>query len=134
MSQVFKYILSPELYWIAWIVAMKLIGQRNVPPTEAGSQALEPFWYWLAFFAVPLTFAAFLAPGVPRGWLLLRILLAGGIGVCVASYVLTGYIDYRDSRNSGVPMGWMMSLMFGWTLLALGGLISGGILWWTSRR
>lgn len=112
---------------------MKVIGQRNVPATEAGSQALEPYWYWLAFAAVPATFAVFLIPGSPRGWLLLRVALAAAIGVCVASYVITGYIDYKDSRNSGVPMGWVFSTMMGWVMLALCSAVAGSIFWWTRR-
>jgi hypothetical protein len=134
MSQYFKYIIGPEFYWLAWIVAMKVLGQRNTPPTEAGSQALEAYWYWLALAAVPLTFAAFFVPGVPRGWLLLRIFLSAGIGVCVASYVLTGYIDYRDSRNSGVPMGWMLSMGLGWMMLVVGSAIAGVVLLWMQRK
>jgi hypothetical protein len=129
-----KYILGPELYWILLTVAVHFRSERNLPATEAGSRALESLWPWLPFAALPLTFAAFLVPGVGRGWLLLRVGLAAGIGVSAALYILAGHVDYRDSRNSGVPYIWFFGTVMGWVVLLLCAAVTGGVLWWQSRR
>jgi hypothetical protein len=133
MSPLWKYILGPELLWLIAAGLMKWLGLRNVPPTEEGSQFLEQFWWWLAFLVVPLTFVVFAMPGPSRWWLLLRVAVAGLVGMCWASYIVTGYIDYRDSRNSGVPMGWLLSTGLGWSILLVGCVVSAVVIWWKSR-
>lgn len=133
MSPFAKYILGPEAYWVLLCVLMKLVGLRNVPATEAGSRWLEQFWNWLPFVAVPLTFLALFTPGLSRGWLILRVVLAAAVGVCLAAWIVTGHIDYKDSRNSGVPTGWIMATFFGWTMAAVCAGITGLVLWIRSR-
>lgn len=113
---------------------MKLVGQRNLPPTEAGSRGLEAYWWYLAFVFVPLTFLALFIPVPSRAWMLGRIVLATFVGLVVAAYLVSQYIDYKDSRNSGVPTGWMMSTAFGWIVLMVGALVAGAVLWWRAHH
>ncbi|PTY07595.1 hypothetical protein DB347_05005 [Opitutaceae bacterium EW11] len=134
MSPFLKYLFGPEAYWLLVCVAMKLLGARNLPPTEEGSRWLENFWTWLPLIAVPLTFAALFTPGVSRGWLMARIALSAAIGVCVAAGVITGHIDYKDTRNSGVPMGWVMATIYGWAMIAVCSALAGIVLWFRNRN
>lgn len=93
---------------------------RNVPPTAMGNAWLERLWWIIPLVGVPLTFLTLARPGASRGWLLVRIALAGAIGLVIAATLVTGAIDYRDSRNSGTMAGWMMSILLGLALLTLG--------------
>lgn len=134
MQLLLKYSFGPELYWVVICFAMKLVGQRNLPPTESGSRALEAYWWYLAFVFVPLAFLALFIPVPSRAWMLARIVVATFVGLIFAAYLVSHYIDYKDSRNSGVPTGWMMSVAFGWIVLMLGALVAGAVLWLRARH
>jgi hypothetical protein len=123
------WVLGPELFWLLVYVAMHVVAGRNQPPTEQGSAALEVWWWLLAFVAVPLTFACFAVPGAGRWWLLLRVDLVAIVGLGLAAGRVTTAIDYGDSRNSGVPMGWVMSVGFGLVMLFASNVVAALVLW-----
>lgn len=133
LSRLFTYIAGPELYWALVCLAMHGLGRRNSPPTEAGSRALEAFWYWLPFAFVPIVFLVFAMPGAGRWWLLLRINIATLVGLFFAAAIITGAIDYRDSRNSGTLAGFIIAVVFGCLILGAGSAVSAVILWWRAR-
>ncbi|HRK35367.1 MAG TPA: hypothetical protein PLJ47_12295 [Candidatus Hydrogenedentes bacterium] len=134
MKNTIAYIFGPELYWLAIYIAMRALALGNVPPTEAGSQALEKWWFLLPFVALPLTFAFLAVPSLNRWVTLLRINIAGFVGLCFAAYVITEKIDYQDTRNSGVPMGLFMSVIFGMFVQAVASVVSIPILLWLNRK
>ncbi|MBM3289837.1 MAG: hypothetical protein FJY92_06760 [Candidatus Hydrogenedentes bacterium] len=128
--------LCPEVFWLVVCGAMYALARTNAPPTEAGSQALEKWWFVLPFALTPLTFLAYALPHLRARpwWLLLRVNLAAGIGIVFASYVITEAIDYQDSRNAGVPMGWMMSVLFGWFVEFFATIFAVPVIAWKTRR
>lgn len=96
-----------------------MLGATNVPPTVDGNQRLEAIgWLW-GPAAVLLSFATlWWLPG-GRWWALLRVFVAGCVGVSFVTTALCGAMLYNDSRDSGVGTAWMMFIMFGW--ITLGG-------------
>ena len=113
MKKIPSMLFGPECFWLVIYMAMHLVALSNVPPTESGSESLEEWWFLLPFLAMPLSFTAF-ASRPARPWLLLvRINALGLTGLCCAAYRVTSAVDYGDSRNSGVPMGWVMSVSVG---------------------
>lgn len=113
---------------------MYLLASSNQPPTEAGSQTLEKWWFILSLLVVPSSFV-FLAFAPARPWImLLRVNIAALVALPFVSYAVTSGIDYQDSRNSGVPMGWMLSISFGWFTQFIATLIAAPILWWKHRK
>jgi hypothetical protein len=134
LTRYLSYLLGPEMFWLGICVFIWWLAARNVPPTKLGSEALEKWWWWLAFAAVPLTFLTFCVAQGNRWWLLLRVALAVSIGLCVSVTKLSKAIDYQSGRNSGVGVGWMMSLGFGFIMLFLSSGIAALVIWWTNRK
>ena len=132
-ARVVSYLVGPELYWLAIMIVMHRLTLRNVPPTPDGNAFLEHFWYILPLVLLPLGFAAFLVPGPGPWWLLLRLNLATLIGLAVTVTRITGAIVYKDSRTSGVGMGWIMSLSFGLAMLAICDVVAAVTIWWRGR-
>lgn len=66
--------------------------------------------------------------------MLLRVNIAALVALPFVSYAVTSGIDYQDSRNSGVPMGWMLSISFGWFAQFIATAIAIPILWWKHRK
>jgi hypothetical protein len=128
------FLLGPEMFWLVITVFIWWLAARNVPPTKEGSEALEKWWWWLAFAAVPLTFLTFSVAQGNRWWFLLRVALAVSIGLCVGVTKLSKAIDYQSGRNSGVGVGWMMSLAFGFIMLFLSSAVAALVIWWTNRK
>ena len=134
MTSGWKRLLAPELFWLLLYGAMYFLASTNQPPTEAGSQSLEKWWFILSLLVVPSTFA-FLAFAPARPWImLLRVNIAALIALPFVSYAVTSGIDYQDSRNSGVPMGWILSISFGWFTQFIAILIAVPILWWNHTK
>lgn len=113
---------------------MYFLAATNQPPTEVGSQSLEKWWFILSLLVVPGTFV-FLAFSTAKPWMmLLRVNIAALVALPFVSYAVTSGIDYQDSRNSGVPMGWMLSISFGWFTQFIATLFAIPILWWKHRK
>jgi len=126
--------LGPEFFWVLMYSAMYLLAGTNKPPSEIGSQSLGKWWFILSLIVVPSTFA-FLAFAPARPWImLLRVNVAALIALPFVSYAVTSGIDYQDSRNSGVPMGWILSISLGWFAQFVATLIAVPILWWKHRK
>ena len=66
--------------------------------------------------------------------MLLRVNIAALVALPFVSYAVTNGIDYRDSRNSGVPMGWMLSISIGWFSQFIATVIAIPILWLKNRK
>ena len=104
-------LLGPELLWVAFYGIASVLAGRNVPPTDAGNALLERLCYIGAFLATALCFMVFLLPGVHRGWLLGRLIVATLIGVNLCLVKLVGAINYNDTRNSGTWGIWLYGLL-----------------------
>jgi hypothetical protein len=101
------------------------LNSRNQPPTVAGNQQLELVGYFLPVVGVVLSFVPLAwAPG--NNWLwLLRIVVAGLVGIVVVTSHLCTAIDYGDSRNSGVGTAFMLFVGLGIIALGIGAVIAG---------
>lgn len=106
--------------------AAVLLVARNQPPTEEGSRQLESLWWVLAIASVLLSFVplALKAAGSPW-WMLLRIAIAGALGVIFVNAKICDGVDYDDSRNSGVGSWFILLWILGWLRLGLGLVIAG---------
>ena len=106
-------ILGPELLWLLFFLLSCWLAGRNSPATLAGNTSLERACIIGAVVAIALTFTVFLVPGVHRGWLLGRVIVAVVIGVNACLSKLIDGIDYGDSRNSGVMGLWIYGILAG---------------------
>jgi hypothetical protein len=104
--------------------ATTLLNSRNQPPTVAGNQQLELIGWLLPITGVILSFVPLAwAPG--NNWLwLLRIVVAGLVGIVVVTNHLCTAIDYGDSRNSGVGTAFMLFVGLGIVALGIGTAIA----------
>jgi hypothetical protein len=116
----FLILLGPELLWVLFFLLACWLSSRNSPPTLAGNTFLERACIVGAIVAIALTFTVFLIPGVHRGWLLGRVILAVVIGVNACLFKLIDGIDYGDTRNSGVMGLWMYGILAGGVSFVLG--------------
>lgn len=105
--------LGPELLWVLFFLLSGWLAGRNTPPTPAGNTFLERTCVVGAVVAIALTFTVFFVPGVSRGWLLGRVIVAVVIGVNACLFRLIDGIDYGDSRNSGVLGFWIYGILAG---------------------
>lgn len=96
-----------------------LLVAPNHPPTEAGNVRLESLAWYLLFSAIILSFAPLYWSQTGLGWSMLRIGIAGLVGVTSVATAFCAAIDYNDSRNSGVGTLWMMLVIFGVLFLFL---------------
>lgn len=106
-------LLGPELLWLLFFLLSCWLAARNTPPTPAGNTFLERTCIVGAIVAIALTFTVFLVPGVHRGWLIGRVIVAVVIGVNACLFKLIDGIDYGDSRNSGVMGLWIYGILAG---------------------
>ncbi|MCL4691669.1 MAG: hypothetical protein KJ060_04065 [Candidatus Hydrogenedentes bacterium] len=135
MKRLRMLLAGPEAYWLLVSVAMYFLASGNTPPTEAGNQAVEKWWFILPLALVPATFFILLLHrnGSAAG-LLVRINLTCIAGLIVSVHLITGAIDYGDSRNSGVGMGYVMSIIFGMFSLFASNVFAAGGLWIARRK
>jgi hypothetical protein len=118
--------LGPELVWIVLLALAQALPVLNRPPTEAGNRWMMRLgWAWMTLgMALPFALWPFVSYG--KGWLLLRIAIAGAVGGLWSSFVWCGAVDYKDSRNSGLLALWTLYVMAGAATL-LAGLIAGAV-------
>ena len=133
MSTLRRLLTGPEIWWLIVYGATLMLGATNVPPTVEGNQRLEAIgWLW-GPVAVLLSFATLL--WLPGGrWGLLRVFVAGCVGVSFVTTALCGAMLYNDSRDSGVGTAWMMFIMFGWITLVGTSVIAAIVIALRGRR
>jgi len=112
-------LLGPELCWLlAYGLALLLVAP-NQPPTEAGNVRLESLAWYVLFAAIIVSFLPLYWSQSGLGWWMLRIGIAGLIGITSVATAFCAGIDYNDSRNSGVGTLWIMLVIFGAVFLFL---------------
>ena len=119
-SRITTFLLGPELSWLLMYGVALLLVAPNQPPTEAGNVRLESLAWYVLFSAIILSFAPLYRSQSGLGWWMLRICIAGLIGITSLATKFCGAIDYHDSRNSGVGTLWIMLVIFGVIFLFLG--------------
>jgi hypothetical protein len=119
-SRITTFLLGPELSWLLMYGVALLLVAPNQPPTEAGNVRLESLAWYVLFSAIVLSFAPLYWSQSGLGWSMLRIGIAGLIGITSVATAFCAAIDYNDSRNSGVGTLWIMLVIFGVMFLILG--------------
>ncbi len=134
MSRAWLYVLGPELVWVVVCLATWWVGAQNRPATETGSQRVEMMIWWVPAVGVLLAFLTLAVPmPASRWWTYLRAALTALPGIVVVSTIICSYVDYGDSRNSGLAAAWMVAIMVG--CLALGvALLGGGLSLWLGPK
>jgi hypothetical protein len=132
-SRLFPYLIGPELYWTTLILVIYLLCRQNLPPTEQGNNFLASLFFPVALVGVPLAFACFLVNGPGRWLLLLRVNLTTVVGLIWIASLLGGAVDYRDSRNSGVGSGVLITIILGVFFLGVLSAVTAIVLWWQGR-
>lgn len=120
MNRYSTYILGPEMIWALLFVVASFLVAHNQPPTEAGSARLESLLWFFALGGILVSFAPLAWTTSGTWWMLLRIAVAGIIGLCVVVTRLCGGINYGDSRNSGVGAAFVLMISLGLMLLLIG--------------
>lgn len=118
-NRITTFLLGPELSWLLMYGLALLLVAPNQPPTEAGNVRLESLAWYVLFAAIILSFAPLYWSQSSLGWSMLRIGIAGLIGIASVATTFCSAIDYNDSRNSGVGTLWMMLVIFGVLFLFL---------------
>jgi hypothetical protein len=80
---------------------------------------LERMWWLFPLLATPLSYLVYCAPNAGRWSLLIRLNVAGLLGLMFALHRITSAIDYHDSRNSGLFAGFTLGVGLGLFVLAL---------------
>jgi hypothetical protein len=122
-GRITTFLLGPELSWILMYGLALLLVAPNQPPTEAGNIRLESLAWYTLFGAIVLSFIPMYWSQMGLGWSMLRIGIAGLIGITSVATAFCSAIDYNDSRNSGVGTLWMMLVIFGTIFLFLGMIV-----------
>ena len=119
-NRITTFLLGPELSWLLMYGLALLLVAPNHPPTEAGNVRLESLAWYVLFAAIILSFVPLYWSQSGLGWWMLRIGIAGLIGITSVATAFCSAIDYNDSRNSGVGTLWIMLVIFGAFFLFLG--------------
>lgn len=119
-SRITTFLLGPELSWLCMYGLALLLVAPNQPPTEAGNVRLESLVWYVLFGAILLSFVPLYWSASGLGWWMLRIGIAGLIGIASVATAFCSAINYNDSRNSGVGTLWIMLVIFGAFFLFLG--------------
>jgi hypothetical protein len=123
MNRLLVVVFGPELYWIVLYLAFRWLGARNVPPTASGNAALNWTVWLTTLIGVPLSFVALAVPGANRWVVLVRLAVAGFVGLNACAIVACDSIKYPEAgRDSGLLGLWMLSVMAGavvWVLTAV---------------
>lgn len=122
-GRISTFLLGPELSWLLMYGLALLLVAPNQPPTEAGNVRLESLAWYVLFGAIILSFVPLYWSQSGLGWWMLRIGIAGLIGITSVSTAFCSAIDYHDSRNSGVGTLWIMLVIFGAIFLFLGMIV-----------
>lgn len=122
-SRITTFLLGPELSWLLMYGLALLLVAPNQPPTEAGNVRLESLAWYVLFAAIILSFVPLYWSQHGLGWSMLRIGIAGLIGITSVATAFCAAIDYNDSRNSGVGTLWIMLVIFGAIFLFLGMIV-----------
>lgn len=135
MPRLLPIILGPELYWLAMYLLMRWLGARNVPATASGNAMLERMTWLIAGMGVALAFAFIFVPGANRWLMLVRLAVAGFIGVNACAIVACDRINYPElGRNSGLMGLWMLAVMLGGVVYVAGSIIAIFALRWYGGR
>ncbi|SEJ01240.1 hypothetical protein SAMN05216327_105270 [Dyadobacter sp. SG02] len=126
-GRITTFLLGPELCWLLTYGLALLLVAPNQPPTEAGNVRLESLAWYVLLAAIVLSFLPLYWSQSGFGWWMLRIGIAGLIGITSVATAFCAAIDYNDSRNSGVGTLWIMLVTFGVIFLFLG-MIGAGLL------
>ncbi len=118
-NRITTFLLGPELSWLLMYGLALLLVAPNRPPTEAGNIRLESLAWYVLVAAIILSFVPLRWSQTGLGWSMLRIGIAGLIGITSVATAFCSAIDYNDSRNSGVGTLWMMLVIFGVIFLFL---------------
>ncbi|GAB3692257.1 hypothetical protein GCM10027592_11020 [Spirosoma flavus] len=120
MNRITTYLIGPELVWLLLYVFARVLVVNNQPATSGGNAQLENLQWYLALLGVLLSFVPLFWTNGHLWWWLLRIGVAGIIGVIVINLTLIGGIDYGDSRNSGIGSTLFLTIPLGGLLLLIG--------------
>lgn len=125
MNRWLSIFLGPEVYWIVLFIVCRWIAARNFPPTAAGNTTLNWAIWLAATLGVLASFAALAIPGVNRWVMLLRLALAGFIGLNACAIVACGAIKYPElGRDSGLMALWFLAVGVGAMLWVLGAVVA----------
>ncbi len=122
-NRITTFLLGPEFSWLLMYGLALLLVAPNQPPTEAGNVRLESLAWYVLFAAIILSFVPLSWSQNGLGWWMLRIAIAGLIGITSLATKFCSAINYNDSRNSGVGTLWIMLVIFGVIFLFLGMIV-----------
>ncbi|GAB3999919.1 hypothetical protein GCM10028807_51520 [Spirosoma daeguense] len=120
MNRLTPYLIGPELVWILLFIFARILTSNNQPATPDGNAQLENLQWYLALLGVLVSFVPLFWINDNLWWWLLRIGVAGLIGVIAINLTLIEGIDYNDTRNSGVGSTLFLTIPVGWFLLLVG--------------
>ncbi|MBD2701998.1 hypothetical protein IC229_15215 [Spirosoma sp. BT702] len=120
MNRITTYLIGPELVWLLLYICARVLTNNNQPPTPDGNAQLENLQWYVALLGVLVSFIPLFWVSDHLWWWLLRIGVAGIIGVIVINLTLIGGIDYGDSRNSGIGSTLFLTVPLGGLLLLIG--------------
>lgn len=115
-----RFLLGPELLWLLFYGAAKLIAKANMPPTKGMDRFIENSWLWLPFVCVLATFALWWVPVVDKRWLLLRAWVACIVG---GSFVLDNILSAYSQQGPGIGMGYLVGMLLVGGLLVVGSIV-----------
>ena len=120
LRHLISILMGPEVFWVVVCLASSWLAGRNVAPAYLLNNVLSTL-YWIgpsAAVIVSYTLCfQFKIPGPPTWWVLVRLALAAGIGVCFSTSALAEKIEAGSGRP-GLAMGIMVAI--GLHLLVIG--------------
>lgn len=115
-----RYLVGPESLWFLAFIAIKYFGKYNVSIQGKYNDTLESMAYWLPLLLVIACMCIYSIPVAPKGYLLLRIILASIIG---SHYVFSYCAASHTVGGPGVGMVYVVGLCFTIFFLLIAGLV-----------
>ncbi len=122
-STLIAILAGPEVFWLLLCAAASWLAGRNVAPAYPVNHILSSLYWYAPSLAV---FASFLwtfevKTPAPSWWLLIRLIVAGAVGVCVSTSSIVQKIN-AGSGAPGLAMGAMVAIMLHLFVLACAGI------------
>jgi hypothetical protein len=104
-----KYLIGPELIWLLAFIGIKYFGKYNISTHGKYNDLIENMAYLLPLVVVIACMGTYGLSVVPKGYLLIRIIVASIIG---SHFVFSHCADSHTAGGPGAGMIYIVGICF----------------------
>jgi hypothetical protein len=110
---------GPEMFWVLFCTAASWFAGRNVAPSYPLNNILSSLYWYAPSVGIIISFTLSFEWKVPQPswWLLVRLVVAGAVGVCMSTSAIVEKIN-AGSAGPGLAMGGMVAIVLHLFVLA----------------